>query len=96
MVRGEQIVAPADGSFETAQALGLVCRSLGQELEAVIEPGQDRLRGEGACLAGRQLDGERKPIELAADFGNGFEAGGIEREGWVGSAGALGKELHRG
>ena len=50
---------------------GQVARAAGQQRQPAVEPGQQRRRRQEGDAGRRQLDGERQPVEAAADRGHG-------------------------
>ena len=83
LVRAEQVVAPVDRRAERLLAGGQVARAAGEEVEALLEPREQRLRREQLRARGRELDRERQPVEADADLG---DRGRVRvREGEVGS-----------
>ena len=75
--------------------LNLRAASAGQELEGVFEPLRDLLYGQRAHPRGRQLDGERYPVQLPADLRNGARVPFGKLEGRQPGAGAVHEEAHR-
>ena len=66
----------------------------GQQFQAIVQPGQDRL-GRQELDAGRgQLQGERQPVETAADLGDGGCVFVCQLEVGFCSPCALEEELH--
>ena len=68
----EQVVGPGDGIAHGLQAGGNVARTAGEQLQAIREPRQQRLRRENLGARRRQLDGKRQSVEPAAHFGDRF------------------------
>ena len=95
LVGAEQVVAPVDRRAERLLARGQVARAAGEEVEALLEPGEQRLRGEQLGARGGELDREREAVEADADLG---DRGRVRvRHGEVGldGAGALDEERDR-
>ena len=67
----EEVVAPGDRAAQRPLALGQVARGRGQQLQAMLQALQDRVRGEDLDACGRQLDRERQALERGADPGDG-------------------------
>ena len=61
----EQLVAPFDGSPEGPLPLGQVSRSAGEQLEAVAQAGQQRLRGSSFMRAAASSMARGSPSSLA-------------------------------
>ena len=70
VLRAEQVVAPVDRRAERLLARRLVARPAGEQLEAPLEPGEQRLRREQLRARGRELDRERQAVEADADLGD--------------------------
>ncbi len=70
LVRAEQVVAPVDRRAERLLARGHVPWAAGEEVEALLEPGEQRLRREQLGARGRELDRERESVEADADLGD--------------------------
>ena len=70
LVRPEQRVAPVDRRAQRLLARGQVARAAGEQVEALLEPGEQRLRREQLRARGRQLDRERQAVEPDADLGD--------------------------
>ena len=68
LVRGQQVVAPGDPGAQGPQALRLVARAVGQQLEATGETREQGPRGEDRDAGRRQLDGQRQPVQPPADL----------------------------
>ncbi len=92
--RREQVVAPADGSFEGLLTGREITRAAGEEPQAVVEAGEQGGRGEELAARGGQLEGERQAVEAHTDRGHGGGVIGRQREGGVGGAGPLREEGH--
>ena len=64
----EERVAPVDRGPQRLLALGDVARRAAEELEAAAQAIAQRLRREEAETSRGELDGEREPVEPAADL----------------------------
>ena len=75
----EKIVTPVDRGGQRLVAAVLVSRCLGQQLETMVELGGEHAAGaELTTTGGRQLDGERDPVESRADLGDRRGVGLVE------------------
>ncbi len=95
LVGAEQVVAPVDRRAERLLARGQVAWAAGEEVEALLEPGEQRLRREQLRAGGGELDREREAVEADADLG---DRGRVRvRHGEVGldGAGAFDEERDR-
>ena len=63
----EQVVAPGDGAAQGLLPLGQVPSARGEDLELVLEPAEDRIRGEELDPRGRELDGQRHAVQTGRD-----------------------------
>jgi len=70
LVRPEQAVAPVDRRAKRLLSRRQIARAAGEELEALLQPGEQRPRGEELRPGGGELDREREPVETDADLGN--------------------------
>ena len=70
LVGAEQVVAPVDRRAERLLARGQVAWAAGEEVEALLEPGEQRLRREQLRAGGGELDREREAVEADADLGD--------------------------
>ena len=70
LVGAEQVVAPVDRRAKRLLARRHVARAAGQQVKALLEPGEQRLRGEQLDPCGGKLDREREAVEADADLGN--------------------------
>lgn len=68
LLRGAQVVAPVDQRAQRPLAGRRGARSRGEQPEAVVQPLQQLLNGEGAQPDGGELDREGQPVEAAADL----------------------------
>src|SRR5206468_691403 len=76
----EQRVAPADRRPQGALAQRQVAVARGQQVEGMVEP-LEQYRGlEDSHARGGELEGERQPVEPAADRGERRRVAGGERE----------------
>ena len=66
----EQTVAPVDRRAERLSALGLVAGAAGEQVEALLEPREERLRRQELRAGRRELDRQREPVEPHADLGH--------------------------
>ena len=66
----EQVVAPGDRAAERLLARGQVARAGGQDVELVVEPGQDRVGRQDLDPRGGQLDRQRHAVQPGADGGD--------------------------
>ncbi len=91
----EQVVAPGDRSAQRALPIGAIARPAGEEVEALLQARQHRLRGEELDPRGRELDRERQPVEAIADLRHRRRV--LGGDGEVGTHGrrALDEETHR-
>ena len=64
----EQVEAPADRVAQGAMPVGGVAGAGGEQLQWVLEPGEDPGRGEHFHSCRRQLDCERQAVEVVADL----------------------------
>ena len=67
----EQVVAPRDRAAQRLLALGQVTRAAERAGELVLEPGANGVGREELDPGGRQLDGQRHPVEPRRDGGDG-------------------------
>ncbi len=65
LCRIEQVVAPLDRGAQRALPLGQVAGAAGEQVEALAEPRQDRLRRQELHARSRELERERQPVEPA-------------------------------
>ena len=72
--RVEQVVAPGDRPAERLLACRQVARAGRQDIELVVEPGQDGVGRQDLDPGGGELDGERHAVEPGAD---GRHRGGV-------------------
>ena len=88
-------MAPGDRVAQRALPLRQVAGAAGEERQPPREALEQRLRGEGACPRGRQLDRQRQAVKPAADRLD--LAGVVVREGKTGlrGLGSAHKEPHR-
>ena len=63
----QQLVTPVHGRLERPLPCDGRSRAAGQQPEPVLQPRLDLLRREDDDAGGRQLDGERNPVETPAD-----------------------------
>ena len=75
LVVEEELVAPVDDGAQRLLAGQGRARPAGQEAEPVVEPSGDLRDRERSGAGGRQLDGERQPVEPGADVGDDPVAG---------------------
>src|SRR6185437_12924968 len=68
----EQRVAPVDGRAERPLALRRIAASAGEKSERALRAFEDLRRREQLRARGGELDGERKPVEAAAQVGDGL------------------------
>ena len=68
ILRSEQVVAPVDRRAESLLPRRLVARAAREQLEAALQPGEQRLRREQLRPRGRQLDRQRQTVEADADL----------------------------
>jgi hypothetical protein len=90
---GEQVVGPGDG---VAKRL-LAARSLpagGGDIERLVETTQQRLGAEQPHAGGRQFDGQRQPIQTAADRDDLRDVFSRQQEIGMDTAGLLDEKLH--
>ena len=66
----EQVVAPGDRAAQRLLARRQVARAGRQQVELVLEPGEDRVGRQELDPGGGQLDGERHAVEAGADRGD--------------------------
>ena len=66
----EQVVAPVDRRAQRLLAGRQVARPGAEEVEALLEPGEQRLGREQLRASGRELDRERQAVEADADLGD--------------------------
>jgi hypothetical protein len=86
----QQVVAPGDGVAQGLVTGRRIARAAGQQAQAMAHQRQHRGGGEEGAAGGCQLDGQREPVELTADFGHGGDIGVVHRE-----PGARGADLSR-
>ena len=70
LVVEEQLVAPVDDGAQRLLARQRRARPAGEQAEPIVEPGGDLRDRERPGAGGRQLDGERQPVEAGADVGD--------------------------
>ena len=89
----QQLVAPVHGRLERPLPGDGRSRAAGEQTESVLQPRLDLLRRQDDDAGGRQLDGERNPIETPADPGDGVGVVRRRCEGRIDGARALDEEL---
>ena len=94
-LRLEQVVAPGDGVAHGLLAGRQVARPIAQQPQAILHLRQQRLRREELDPGRRQLDGERQPVEGAADRGHRGCRRLVEGQCRPHRAGTLQEEAHR-
>ena len=95
LVGAEQVVAPVDRRAERLLAGGQVARAAGEEVEALLEPGEQRLGREQLRTRGGELDRERQAVEADADLGDRRRVRVRDREVGLHGPGALDEERDR-
>ena len=83
LVGRQQAEAPVERVAQGPLPFGQVTRSGGQHAHPVVEPGQQRLRGQQPDPGGGQLDGQRQAVQPTADLGDGLDVapGQLEARG---------------
>ena len=96
LIGREQAKAPVERVAQGPLPFGQVTRSAGQNAHPVIEPGQQRLRGQQPDPGGGQLDGQRQAVQPTADLGDGPDVapGQLEARGF--GAGPGREQANRG
>ena len=89
----QQLVTPVHGRLERPLPCDGRSRAAGEQAESVLQPRLDLLRRQDDDAGGRQLDGERNPIETPADTGDGVRVVRGRCEGGVNGARTLDEEL---
>lgn len=74
-------------------ALATAATSTGEQMEPVVEPGEQLVGTHHGDAGGGELDGEGDAVEAGAELGDGGAVGRGEREVRAGSAGAVEEEL---
>ena len=95
LLGGEEVVRPGDGGAHRPLPLRQIAAAAGQERQAPVEPRQERCRWQQIRAGGRQLDGQRQPVEPPADLRHDRRIGLRQRERWGDGLGALDKQPHR-
>ena len=72
LLRREQVIGPGDGITHRPLPFGSVADPSGQYGQPMLQPGQECRRWQGVDARRGQLNGEWKPIDAAADGGNGL------------------------
>ena len=65
---GEELVAPVKRCSERLLSCGQVVRTARQELQALLEPLEHRVHGQGPDSSRGELDRERQPVDAPADL----------------------------
>ena len=76
----EELEAPADRVAQRSMPGGRIPRARGEQLEAVLQPGEHRRRGQHLDPRRGQLDRERQAVEVVADLGDRGEVGLVRLE----------------
>jgi hypothetical protein len=92
--RRQQLPAPVDRRPERLLPVGPAAPAGGQDGEPIVQPVSQLRHAEGADTGRGQLQGERDPVQAAADFGDGGGVVGAEAEPRCGRGGALDEKLH--
>ena len=71
----EQIVRPLYGVAQRLMPFERPARPSGEQAEALVQLGADLCWAHRANARRGQLDGQRYPVEPAADLGDGFDVG---------------------
>ena len=89
----EQRVAPVDRGAQRLLPLGSVARARREHVEGVVEPLEQRVRGEEAKSGGCELERQRQTVQPSANRRDGVGVLGREVERASDRSGALDEEL---